>query len=105
MGDVIEHMKKSEGLDLLSFLSYRAKYIVIVYPFGYLQYGVDTPFDAHISAWLPWDFDNLGLEILNNYEEKYMKLIILKGYLQAYKNSGDMLMGVDQLKKIRRLSE
>ena len=32
MGDVLEHIRKSAGLDLVHYFAYRAKYQIIVYP-------------------------------------------------------------------------
>ena len=34
MGDVIEHLRKSVGVDLLNFFVYRTKWIVVVFPVG-----------------------------------------------------------------------
>ena len=38
IGDCIEHMRKSDGLDLLNFLIYRSGYICVVYS---AEYGQD----------------------------------------------------------------
>lgn len=59
MGDVVEHMKKSDGVDLINFLIYRSKYILILYPKKYLQNSIDGyEHEAHISVWEENDFVN-----------------------------------------------
>ena len=57
IGDCIEHMRKSDGVDLLNFLMYRTAHIVVVYPDNFLQDGSDEhPAEAHISTWTAEDF-------------------------------------------------
>ena len=57
IGDCIEHMRKSDGLDLLNFLMYRTAHIVLVFPDNFLQDGSDDhPAEAHISVWTAEDF-------------------------------------------------
>lgn len=57
IGDCLEHMKKSEGVDLLNFLAYRSKYILVVYPVRWIQgaWGGHRS-EAHISVWSESDF-------------------------------------------------
>lgn len=57
IGDCIEHMRKSEGIDLLNFLAYRSKYILVVYPVCWIQgsWGGHRS-EAHISVWSEADF-------------------------------------------------
>ena len=84
-GDTIEHLKKSDGLDLLNFLIYRSRWIAVQFPHRYLQGSVDGYHaEAHISIWTEDDFksfENTGL-----YKTKLkggsQRLIILKGYLE-----------------------
>jgi len=57
IGDCIEHMKKSEGTDLLNFLAYRSKYIFVIYPVRWIQgswHGHRS--EAHVSVWSEADF-------------------------------------------------
>ncbi|MBF0627504.1 MAG: class I SAM-dependent methyltransferase [Magnetococcales bacterium] len=57
IGDCIEHMPKSQGIDLLNFLTYRSKCIVVLAPEFMTQNnlnGVDS--EAHISVWSRADF-------------------------------------------------
>jgi len=59
MGDVIEHIDKSEGQRLLDILFEKARIgILIVTPVGeYEQKGVKgNPYEAHQSVWSPVDF-------------------------------------------------
>jgi hypothetical protein len=37
IGDCLEHMRKSYGIDLLNFLVYRSGYICVIYPEAYVQ--------------------------------------------------------------------
>lgn len=57
LGDCLEHMRKSVGVDLLSFLVYRVRHALIIYPERYLQgpwFGYRS--EAHISNWSAHDF-------------------------------------------------
>lgn len=79
MGDVIEHLRKSEGIDLLNFLIYRSKYIIVKYPLYFPQFG--RLLDRHISVWNFNDFDNLTLPVILKETEDYMALVIIKGLI------------------------
>jgi hypothetical protein len=58
IGDCLEHMKKSEGTDLLNFLAYRSKYIFVVYPLRWIQGSwKGHRSEAHISVWSEADFN------------------------------------------------
>ena len=57
IGDCIEHMPKSAGLDLLNFLTYRTQYTVVLAPEFSVQgsvNGVDS--ESHVSVWSERDF-------------------------------------------------
>ncbi|HEY3799429.1 MAG TPA: hypothetical protein VGL58_13845 [Caulobacteraceae bacterium] len=57
LGDVLEHFRKSRGVDLVDYLYYRTKYIILVIPVDYIQgawQGHDS--EAHLSTWYPEDF-------------------------------------------------
>ena len=67
IGDCIEHMKKSDGIDLLNFLVYRSKYILIHYPNEYIQGSVDNHIhEAHISIWHESDFQGFSYKFIKN---------------------------------------
>jgi hypothetical protein len=57
LGDVLEHLRKSRGVDLIDYLYYRTKYIVLVVPIDYIQGAWEGHHaEAHISTWYPADF-------------------------------------------------
>jgi SAM-dependent methyltransferase len=57
LGDVLEHLKKSDGIDLVDFLYYRVKYLLLVIPIDYIQGAWEGhAHEAHISTWYPSDF-------------------------------------------------
>ena len=84
-GDIIEHLKKSDGIDLLNFLIYRSRWIVIEFPHRYLINSVDGRHSgAHISVWGENDFESF--ERTELYKSKKVggtqRLIVLRGYLE-----------------------
>lgn len=79
IGDCLEHLKKSAGIDLINFLVYRAKYILIIYPTKCIQYswrGHHT--EAHMSIWNNKDFAGFGHKII---KKDFMNFVVLKGYI------------------------
>ncbi len=57
LGDVIEHLKRSDGLDLLHYLVYRTRHLFVVYPERYVQDAWEGHnSEAHRSAWELSDF-------------------------------------------------
>ena len=81
IGDCIEHMRKSDGVDLLSFLMYRTAHIVVVYPDNFLQDGSDEhPAEAHISAWTQEDFK--GWKIFHTAFAT-VNLVLIRGFLPS----------------------
>lgn len=80
-GDILEHLKKSEGIDLLNFLIYRSRWIIVEFPHRYLQNAVNGyNSEAHISIWTENDF--LSFERTRMYAKNTQRLIILRGYLE-----------------------
>ena len=80
IGDCIEHMRKSEGVDLLNFLIYRCKYILIHYPDRYVQGSVDGHIhEAHISVWSEQDFSGFDYLLIKN---GFIHSYALNGFLQ-----------------------
>jgi hypothetical protein len=61
MIDVIEHMKKDEGLRILDSIEKQFKRIIIFTPLGWfpINYGDGHPL-THKSAWFPEDFASRG---------------------------------------------
>lgn len=57
LGDVIEHLRKSVGVDLLNFFVYRARRILVIFPLRYRQGAFDgRRHEAHVSIWGQSDF-------------------------------------------------
>lgn len=63
MGDVIEHMTKDEGLELLDVLLAKCRNVVIATPVDFFtQEVLENPWEEHKSLWTiedfaPWTFD------------------------------------------------
>ena len=57
LGDVIEHLRKSAGIDLLNFLVYRARTILVIFPLRHRQGSYEGHVqEAHVSVWRESDF-------------------------------------------------
>lgn len=84
-GDVLEHMRWSDGMSLLQFFCYRAKWILAQYPHRYLQ---NTKFDsvteAHISVWHVGDFARFDHAAKTKSGESGKKDgIVINGFLRG----------------------
>ncbi|MDP3975304.1 MAG: class I SAM-dependent methyltransferase [bacterium] len=77
-GNVLEHLPKSIGTDLLHFLVYRAKLIIINYPFAELQDSYEGhKHEAHISVWSKDDFKQFDfLEV----QQGQQRLAVISGF-------------------------
>lgn len=92
LGDVLEHMKKSAGIDLLNFLVYRSKFILVVYPEKYIQNIVGGyKNEAHISIWNEKDFEIFDHTKLKGKGKQ--RLLIIRGYVESSKK-------ISQIEKI-----
>jgi len=59
IGDVLEHLPKSDGIDLLDYLAYKVKIILLVIPLNINQESWQGHSqEAHISNWYPHDFNS-----------------------------------------------
>lgn len=78
-GDVIEHMRKSVGTDLLHYFAYRSRCILCIYPQKYVQYSLQgrAP-EAHISVWGPQDFSWFQTQ---HHQQGMMNLAVVTGFL------------------------
>jgi|GEM_PF-2401789 len=77
LGDVIEHFLKSEGLDILNFLNYRAGYLLIVTPDA-MPMAREPYQEGHNSVWTVRDFhwhDNFAWEKFGP-----VQLFLLRGF-------------------------
>jgi hypothetical protein len=60
-GDVIEHMTKSEGIDLIEYLQYRFTHIFLIIPEDWPSYEwEDYGHESHISLWRPADIQRFA---------------------------------------------
>jgi len=79
LGDIIEHLPKSQGLDLIHFLIYRCKTMVIIYPLERIQNSYeDSRHEAHISA---WGEDDWNLFISTIIRHPHSHFVVLEGYI------------------------
>ena len=77
LGDSIEHMRKSAGLDLLNFLVYRSKISIVKFPLQMLQnIWQGHKSEAHVSVWSEHDF--LGMDHLFA-ERNFVCLVMVRG--------------------------
>ena len=81
IGDCIEHLRKSDGVDLLNFLIYRSGYIIVIYPEALIQDDWEGHLqEAHISVWGPEDFR--GWKTVHVVKDG-MHLFLVRGYQDA----------------------
>jgi hypothetical protein len=79
IGDCIEHLSKSEGTDLIHYLMYRCKKLIIVFPEKYIQYSHEgNPHEAHISVWSKHDFASFKHEY---FQSDFMRLVVIDGFI------------------------
>jgi SAM-dependent methyltransferase len=89
LGDVIEHMRKSKGLDLLNFLVYRAKWIIVIYPEAMIQNSWEGyASEAHISVWHESDFAAFDAGMIIR---EHQKAVLIDGY-QAHEPRRETLL-------------
>lgn len=89
IGDIIEHLKKSDGIDLLNFLIYRCRWIILEFPYRYLQNSVNGYHsEAHISVWAKDDF--VSFDRTKLYAKDTQCLILLRGYLENKMSIADI---------------
>ena len=82
LGDCIEHMSKSAGLDLLNFLVYRSAYVLVLAPEFIIQGQVgEVAGEAHISVWSERDLGWHDLWAWDNC--RAVSLLLLRGYQPA----------------------
>lgn len=83
LGDVIEHLPKSQGLDVLHYLVYRTRYLWVQFPLRYRQGSLaGHASEAHMSIWARADFDALHADYLW-YECEFLRGVVVNGYANA----------------------
>jgi hypothetical protein len=79
IGDCIEHIRKSAGIDLVNFLVYRSGIIILKFPLQMVQNRWQGhPSEAHVSVWSEHDFR--GMDYLFA-ERNFICLAMIRGYL------------------------
>jgi len=78
IGDVIEHLRKSVGTDLLHFLVYHSNVIFVKFPDEWIQDDVDGHAgEAHVSVWSSADFAAFDHVFVTR---EPMHLAVIRGY-------------------------
>lgn len=81
-GDCIEHLPKSRGIDLIEYLLYRFRQIVIIFPIDLPQGAWEGHVrEAHVSLWYPEDFQRYkASSCISETKEGYsMCLVLMNG--------------------------
>ncbi|HLC05536.1 MAG TPA: hypothetical protein VJK02_21060 [Anaerolineales bacterium] len=79
-GDFLEHLTKSDGLDLLHEAVHRCHVLMAVFPVGVPQFavgGYET--EIHRSAWCRGDFEPFDFRWHDKKDEQ-MKMVLVRGY-------------------------
>lgn len=55
--EVLEHLERPEGMQVLQGLTRRAKRVLVSTPWGFRHQDIEgLPYETHRSGWYPWDF-------------------------------------------------
>lgn len=71
-GDIIEHLEKKEGLEMLDLCLQKGKYVLINIPIGrnWAQNGTgENPHEAHRSVWYNSDFTKYKYNIIKSFTD------------------------------------
>ena len=86
--EVIEHLEKKEGLELIKKMEKIARrQVIITTPWGYmpLEERDDNPHLNHLSGWTPAEFEKMGYKVYPFYYPRYPagrgKIQIIARYL------------------------
>lgn len=74
LSDVIEHLPKAMGLDLLQKCeALTSKFIILQTPNGFVEQGPEfgNIYQRHLSGWFPHDFAGLGYTVAGCYGTKF----------------------------------
>lgn len=95
LGDCLQQMPKSEGLDLLNAMTYRAGWILVLVPEFVVQGAIDGRGSAvHRSVWSERDFHWHDLWAWDN--TRTASLFLLRGYLPSVVDIDALVDGVDR---------
>lgn len=81
--DVIEHVPKRQGYELLERCErLTSKYLVVHTPSGFLEQGPEygNEFQRHLSGWFPHDFEGLAYRVYGALGTK-----VLRGYASRFR--------------------
>ena len=62
-GDVLEHLPKSAGIDVLEHFIYRSNFVIVVVPRYLVQLDKDHWMENHNSIWMEEDFLKYGARV------------------------------------------
>lgn len=83
-GDVLEHLAKGYGWEVLSRLLSKCRYVLVSLPLGKWpcpEYA-GNPYEKHISTWDMDDLDRLPVEDIEFVQEpRTIAVALIKGYL------------------------
>jgi Methyltransferase domain len=76
MCDLIEHLSKRNGLELLEKCErLSSKYIIVATPNGFLEQGPEhgNEYQRHLSGWFRHDFEGLGYTVRGTMGTKFLR--------------------------------
>lgn len=74
--DVIEHLPKKRGYELLERCEQLTdKYVLLQTPNGFLEQGPEhgNEYQRHLSGWFPHEFEGLGYKVYGSTGTKYLR--------------------------------
>lgn len=98
LGDVIEHLPKSLGIDLIEYLLYRFRHLIVIFPINLSQGAWEGHVrEAHVSLWYPEDFKRYGATycVADTSEGWNKCLVLLNG----------VFLGAEQQLSIKTVSQ
>lgn len=101
LGDVLEHMPKSEGIDLLHYFVYRAKWLWLRWPVYYIQGAFEeVEAEAHISIWAEHDVKALLTHYIS-MKQTEREAYIVQGYRErTYKAFDAVVTAIPDLLQV-----
>lgn len=95
LGDCLQQMPKSEGLDLLNAMTYRSAWMLVLVPEFIVQGAIDGRASAvHRSVWSERDFGWHDLWAWDH--ERGTTLVLLRGYLPSPVDIDSVLDGLER---------
>jgi hypothetical protein len=95
VGDCLEHLPKSQGLDLLNAMVYRCGWLVAMVPEFIIQGAVDgAESEVHRSVWSERDLHWHDLWAWDN--TRAMTLLVLRGYRPSPMTIDQVVLSVNQ---------